>query len=62
MSGPDFSAQKQAAGSNPITVNPHSAQTNTSTGSAIAWRSTGGIQSGQGTFLDFGNMPRQQGS
>ena len=62
MGGPDFSSFKQTAGANPQTVNPHMAQTSTSVGRAMSWRSEGGIQSGQGTLLDFGNQPRPQGS
>lgn len=59
--GPDFSAFEQDKGKE-ITVNPHSAQTNTTMGKTMAWRSEGPNYQGPGTFIDFGQQPRPQGS
>lgn len=61
QSGPDFSAFEQDKGTE-ITVNPHSAQTNTTMGKTMAWRSEGPNYQGPGTLMDFGNMPRPQGN
>lgn len=50
------------------TVNPYSAQSRTTVDSQMAWRGKLGAQSGQGTFLKFGDsgstpvMPQPAGA
>lgn len=69
VSAPDFSAiDGMHQYSDDPTVNPYSEQTRTTVDSQMSWRGKLGAQSGQGTFLKFGNsssvpmMPQSAGA
>lgn len=58
--GANFGSVSAQGMSSNINVNPHDGNANTSVGKATSWRSEGGVQSGQGTFLNF-NTQKPQG-